>query len=395
MRYLPLVLVVACATEPSSQRPVPVPGGTLFLDHDAAVVGGSFTVSVAGASPGELVHLGLGTEGLGSGVCPAVLGGNCLDIAGVPAYLGAEPVVDGVATFTVDVPPSAALGDTLSLQAAVVRGIDGVDSDFSQPALVEVVPLDAGPCGTGTLVHGLDGDYVVCDEPASWLDAAATCQALGMQLAKVETAAENTFLYDTLGSGDYWIGLTDVDDENDWFWQDGEALSFLDWGQGEPNNSGGIEHCGEIRAGDRDWNDQSCASSQAFVCETDAWSAGCDGVVSHHDGSVYLVCDDPLSWPEALNQCALLGAHLAIVEDEGEDRHLQSRLTGSFYWAGGHDLFSEGTFRWLGDGDALYTNWLPNQPDDAGQGEDCLEMRTTGWNDRNCEADAGYVCEID
>jgi len=42
-----------------------------------------------------------------------------------------------------------------------------------------------------------------------------------------------------------WIGLDDLVETNKWKWNDGTALSFLNWNRGEPNNSGGKEHCVE------------------------------------------------------------------------------------------------------------------------------------------------------
>jgi len=54
---------------------------------------------------------------------------------------------------------------------------------------------------------------------------------------------ENEAVYQqTSGQDEYWIGLTDVDvestNEGNFFWVDGTAATFFNWGPNEPNNAG-------------------------------------------------------------------------------------------------------------------------------------------------------------
>ena len=73
----------------------------------------------------------------------------------------------------------------------------------------------------------------------------------------------------------YWIGLTDLFSEGDFFWgQSGTEISpevRAHWGRGEPNNHGEGEDCVEVRA-DADgsnahMNDQGCGDQAEFVCQ--------------------------------------------------------------------------------------------------------------------------------
>ena len=64
----------------------------------------------------------------------------------------------------------------------------------------------------------------------------------------------------------------------------------------------------------------------------------------------------------------------------------------------GTDVTVEGSFVSSATGEALrYTNWGDNQPDNAGSGEDCIEMSGDQglWNDYPCTAALPTFCEID
>ena len=70
---------------------------------------------------------------------------------------------------------------------------------------------------------------------------------------------------------------------------------------------------------------------------------------------------------------------------------------GTSYWIGLSDTSEEGNFVW-NDGTALgfasYADWRRNEPNDYGNGEDCVQMyKDDGWNDIPCNRRAHYVCQ--
>jgi len=43
---------------------------------------------------------------------------------------------------------------------------------------------------------------------------------------------------------------------------------------------------------------------------------------------------------------------------------------------------------------AVYTHWLPNQPNNYGGNEDCVLMyKSGGWEDIGCNEPNYYICE--
>ena len=92
----------------------------------------------------------------------------------------------------------------------------------------------------------------------SWGGASAACLAAGLQLASVQSAAENALLVTAAAGNTVWIGGTDAASEGTWVWSPSNTpLSYTNWYAGEPNNSGG-EDCllGNWKSGT--WNDARC-----------------------------------------------------------------------------------------------------------------------------------------
>nr|CAD7567535.1 unnamed protein product [Timema californicum] len=118
--------------------------------------------------------------------------------------------------------------------------------------------------------------------------------------------------------------------------------------------------------------------------------------------------DQPLDWLFAERVCESEGGHLAVVDSRSKVTSLldlfsryphiprSSALTNQVY-VGITDLRDEGVF---------YTStgfpfdpkqdqaWLPNEPDDASPGEDCVTFHTTGkLRDVPCYFELPYICE--
>ncbi|XP_019634953.1 PREDICTED: ZP domain-containing protein-like [Branchiostoma belcheri] len=100
--------------------------------------------------------------------------------------------------------------------------------------------------------------------------ARQTCAADGGLLAMPKDNTANSAVYNLVGAGKRWIGLTDIDIEGQWLFEDGQTLAsagYNDWNIDEPNDAGGGEDCLEVDVDSRSWNDNNCGSGFGFVCQ--------------------------------------------------------------------------------------------------------------------------------
>jgi hypothetical protein len=122
--------------------------------------------------------------------------------------------------------------------------------------------------------------YYFCDR-MPFLDGRDFCRSFGADMVVLQSADENAFVEATMPMQS-WIGLYDEDgcapgEACAFEWVDQttpEQHAFVNWNNGEPNNTGGGEHCAEIQKGTSGplspgpWNDVPCTNSQPVICET-------------------------------------------------------------------------------------------------------------------------------
>ena len=103
----------------------------------------------------------------------------------------------------------------------------------------------------------------------SWHDANAACLAAGLQLATVQSAAQNAALVTAAAGNAAWIGGTDAASEGTWVWSPSNTpLSYTNWARSEPNNANGGQHCLVGNYNDAgEWDDQTCHGKVKYVCQ--------------------------------------------------------------------------------------------------------------------------------
>ena len=103
----------------------------------------------------------------------------------------------------------------------------------------------------------------------SWAGAEAACQAVGLQLATVQSAAQNAVLLTAAAGNAVWIGGTDAASEGAWVWSPSNTpLSYTNWYAGNPNNAYGGQDCMQFNWGSPGkWNDDKCMNQQKYVCQ--------------------------------------------------------------------------------------------------------------------------------
>jgi len=117
----------------------------------------------------------------------------------------------------------------------------------------------------------------------------------------IESGAMNHFIMNILSSelvADAYIGLTDINDEDQFTWDDGSYLmpsDYMNWAAHRPSSVDPADDCVSISSHSGYWTDRNCAHALPFVCfkpDTPATTPpNCGGQTCHENA----VCQD--------NQC--------------------------------------------------------------------------------------------
>ncbi|HMV66774.1 MAG TPA: C-type lectin domain-containing protein [Myxococcota bacterium] len=358
----------------------------ISIDLPAYIVEGEATTfTIEDATARRAVYLAIGTRGLGSGPCPAALGGDCLDVVS-PTTMKRTADANGEVSLTVTL-PEAGVGAEYCLQAVSFSGGVAVKSD----AVCTVGAISGDEAQYGS--H----DYLFTGVEGSIFSAGAYCGDRGMHVVTIESDGERDWLDAQLQAygtgGDVWLGIFDEQTEGTWLDVWGEEITYTSWLAGEPNDLGD-EDCGSLRLSTSiyglGFNDVLCSEpSLQIVCEA-------DGAQSLYGNHIYTFTSSGMTWQDAADFCEARGDYLVIPGDADEDAWVTSIYhdNGVHGWLGVTDAATEGT--WLDVlGDAqTWQEWFSGEPNNSGD-EDCVNIWSNidGWNDADCAESFRFVCE--
>ena len=230
----------------------------------------------------------------------------------------------------------------------------------------------------------------------------------GDELVSITNAEENTVvaalfsgfssgfqafgLYQDLGSSDY------SEPAGGWSFTNGDPLSFTNWSPGEPNDTGNVEHVGQIGASGA-WNDLdgSRAEWNAYATRRPGtpfrytWSKE-DGGNGHEYEAFALPVD--MTILEAHAYAEQRGGHLVSINSSAEQAMLNQYVIDACYSELAiviglvQDLDAAdyvepaGGWKWSSGEPLEYANWRTGEPNDNPVGENFAEMYDNGtWND--------------
>ena len=120
----------------------------------------------------------------------------------------------------------------------------------------------------------LEDRYVVVEDPKTYDDARANCEAMGRKLPEPKSAEEDDEIVELAKSYNmdaFWIGVDDLAEEGVFKYESDESpVTYTDWQPGMPDNYDNNEHCVQIyNYGNPEyhWNDQDCSAVLPSVCE--------------------------------------------------------------------------------------------------------------------------------
>ena len=111
----------------------------------------------------------------------------------------------------------------------------------------------------------------------------------------------------------------------------------------------------------------------------------------------YIHVEEHKSWIAAKKHCLSLNTRLMEIrtqEDFDRAKRIKSEI-GSDFYVGGSDRKVEGEWLWESNGELIDINrfWRRWEPNDNG-GQDCLYMRSGGFDDWKCDEDQAFVCDF-
>ena len=98
--------------------------------------------------------------------------------------------------------------------------------------------------------------------------------------------------------------------------------------------------------------------------------------------------EEKSSFNDALAYCNEKGGILAEPTDSSAQSALESLMGNKQWWIGATDTQSEGDFVWMSGAPWSYTHWGDGEPNDYGNGEDCVGLKGSSsgsWNDYPCD----------
>jgi hypothetical protein len=117
--------------------------------------------------------------------------------------------------------------------------------------------------------------YSYHPDEKSYTEASDHCALLGRSLPMPKTEAENTFLYSIKPPGiPIWLGLTDLTEEDSFFWDDGYSLTWSNWHSEEPNNFDGDQDCTLMSRYAPTWYDDFCRAPSCrpkYFCQVNQY----------------------------------------------------------------------------------------------------------------------------
>ena len=154
--------------------------------------------------------------------------------------------------------------DDADVNPGEAEACDAVDQDCDGD-------IDEGSVCPCDVVASSTSTYMVCTSTTTWTSASSTCATYGYSLATIDDATEDSWVDTTVdgySTGRWWIGFNDRSTENTWVWDSGSSATYTNWHSGEPNDWSTGEDCTELnRWTDGTWNDASCSTSSAYICE--------------------------------------------------------------------------------------------------------------------------------
>lgn len=249
----------------------------------------------------------------------------------------------------------------------------------------------------------------------SWNDANTYCKNLspthGAKLMSILSADDMRSLKSLLSSFNkpgvllpWWTSLNDQQTEGSYVWglngpQANGSIINSNWDVAPSADRTQNRNCGIMYQGGS-IDDVTCDKRSHYICEMSAYQGhlnlGCGSWIRAGQSCYLLGNGKGYTWNQARDQCARANAQLVKVDGFDEKVWLEGLNLGpGGYWTGLTRV--QNSYGWAWQDSSVATPALikwSTEPNNNGGIEDCVEIHTDGlYNDRQCDAKVGYICE--
>lgn len=242
--------------------------------------------------------------------------------------------------------------------------------------------------------------YHLFEDKKTWFQSSDYCRNIGADLISIpndmEANALNSYInFSMSGSRQrYWIGLNDLEEENNFVWSDGSMSGWTRWGKKEPNNYNELEDCTEVSE-ENLWNDANCYLPRGFICKIYLTDKCGDGDWLLFDDHCYFFGKENKTREEAQRWCEENGSNLTTVDSISKHSFIIDRalttLSGHS-WIGLENI--AGMYTWA-DGQIADTENIPWGQGHPIENNNCVFLGGHGnFLSAQCTDEVnGYICE--
>ncbi|KAA0721798.1 Collectin-12 Collectin placenta protein 1 [Triplophysa tibetana] len=150
--------------------------------------------------------------------------------------------------------------------------------------------------------------------------------------------------------------------------------------------------------GERDQLQQNITSVKEHELETKVYNLT-NTLKEMFSGSLrYFLSSEEKNWTDSRRFCKDQGGNLVIIKTEEEQRFISSLVDVSV-WIGLSDTEEEGNMKWVDNTPLTNRFWIPGEPTNQGNNEDCVVISEfskktfMNWNDLPCSWKIKCICE--
>uniref|UniRef100_H2ZZ19 C-type lectin domain-containing protein n=1 Tax=Latimeria chalumnae TaxID=7897 RepID=H2ZZ19_LATCH len=226
--------------------------------------------------------------------------------------------------------------------------------------------------------------YHFVKEEKTWGKAQNYCRAHYQDLISIHSAQQMETIRSISGVNNedaIWIGLRRNAGVKQWLWSNGDPVNTS---MSDTNNN--EKNCVAIKTNTK-WQGEDCSKVNHFICMKENKTSG---------QREYHISSEERSWFEALEICRRDYTDLTSIHSPEQLQEIQSKIDLSAWlvWIGLQRNTDSNTWLWSSGDPVNFTNWYPEQPNNAHGSQHCAEIlsNSSRWHDTSCTENRSFVC---